>query len=245
MGVVRGSRAAPPNLSECEAREETNVWAMGVITMPTPLDAVLALYPEPIVHRPLADYFRENEAARRFVDLCAARRWPVRVDHLTVRCLDIERRAAPFLAIGYEDRREIVDYPDQGWWAKVYRKPGYPALFLDQAYPDERGKKSFLPAWVKLFGEECFHHVAVRVDDIDAMMAAMQAEGIEFSGAIVGAKGTRLRQIFTAAEQRKGQAYSVLELAERNGYEGFVPEQADGLMQASVMVKKKGKVESG
>jgi hypothetical protein len=61
---------------------------------------------------------------------------------------------------------------------------------------------------------------------------------VEFSGEIVGARGTRLRQIFTAAEQRQGQAYSVLELAERRGYDGFVPEQADGLMQASVKTKK-------
>jgi catechol 2,3-dioxygenase-like lactoylglutathione lyase family enzyme len=202
-------------------------------------DAILAKYPEPLVQRPLADYFRENDAARRFVEVSSAKGWPVIIDHLTVRCLDIERAARPFLAVGYEDRREIVEYPEQGWWAKVYRKAGYPALFIDQAYHDGRGKKSFLPQWVTLFGEDCFHHVAVRVDDIEAAIAAMQAAGVEFSGEIVGARGTRLRQIFTAAEQRQGQAYSVLELAERRGYDGFVPEQADGLMQASVKTKTK------
>jgi catechol 2,3-dioxygenase-like lactoylglutathione lyase family enzyme len=207
--------------------------------MPVTLDDVLARYPEPLVQRPLADYFHDNEAARRYLEVCAANGWPVVVDHLTIRCLDIERRARPFLAVGYEDRNEVVDYPDQGWWAKVYRKRGYPALFIDQAYADERGTKSFLPQWVKRFGEDCFHHVAVRVDDIEAAIAAMQAAGVEFSGQIVGARGTRLRQIFTAAEQRQGQAYSVLELAERRGYDGFVPEQADGLMQASVKTKTK------
>ncbi len=203
------------------------------------LNEVLARYPEPLVQRPLADYFRDNEAARHYLKVCAAKGWPARIDHLTIRCLDIERRAQPFFAIGYQDRNEVVDYPDQGWWAKVYRKAGYPALFIDQAYSDERGKKSFLPKWVTLFGEDCFHHVAVRVDDIEAVMAAMEAAGVEFSGEIVGAKGTRLRQIFTAAEQRKGQAYSVLELTQRLNYEGFVPEQADGLMQASVKTKTK------
>jgi catechol 2,3-dioxygenase-like lactoylglutathione lyase family enzyme len=203
------------------------------------VEHILAQYAEPLIQRPLADYFRDNEAARRFAEISAKRGWPVVVDHLTIRCLDIERRARPLLAIGYQDLHELVEYPEQGWWAKVYRKPGYPALFVDQAYADERGEKSFLPAWVKRFGEDCFHHVAVRVDDIEAAKAAMEAEGVEFSGVIVGPRGTRLRQIFTAAEQREGQAYSVLELAERNNYDGFVPEQADGLMQASVKTKKK------
>ncbi|MEW6325900.1 MAG: VOC family protein [Nitrospirota bacterium] len=203
------------------------------------VEEILSRYPEPLVQRPLADYFRGNEAARRYLEVCAAKGWPARVYHLTIRCLDIERRARPFLAIGYEDRNEVVTYPDQGWWAKVYRKPGYPALFIDQAYADDRGKKSFLPEWVKRFGEDCFHHVAVLVDDIEAAIAAMRASGVEFSGEVVGARGTRLRQIFTEAEQREGQAFSVLELAERRGYDGFVPEQADGLMQASKKIKSR------
>ena len=207
--------------------------------MATALDHILARYPEPLVQRLLADYFRENEAARVYLQACAAKGWPPRIDHLTIRCLDIEQRARPYLAIGYEDHHEVVEYPEQGWWAKVYRKPDYPALFIDQAYTDERGKKSFLPKWVKKFGEDCFHHVAVLVDDIDAAMAVMRAAGIEFSGDVVGAKGTRLRQIFTAAEQRQGEAFSVLELTERRNYDGFVPEQADGLMQASVKKRTK------
>jgi len=204
----------------------------------TTIEQILARYPEPLIQRPLADYFRENDAARRFVEISNKKGWPVIVDHLTIRCLDIDTRARPLLSIGYENRNEIVEYPDQGWWAKVYRKAGYPAMFIDQSYADERGKKSFLSAWVKRFGENCFHHVAVLVNDIEAVKAAMEAEGVEFSGEIVGRRGTRLRQIFTAAEQREGQAFSVLELAERKNYDGFVPEQADGLMQASVKVKK-------
>ncbi|HUJ80043.1 MAG TPA: hypothetical protein VLY45_06995 [Nitrospiria bacterium] len=199
----------------------------------------MARYPEPLIQRPLADYYRGNEAARRFVEISNKKGWPVIVDHLTIRCLDIDRRARPLLAIGYENRNEVVEYPEQGWWAKVYRKSDYPAMFIDQAYADERGKKSFLAAWVKRFGEDCFHHIAVLVDDIEVVKAAMEAEGIEFSGEIVGPHGTRLRQIFTASEQRDGQAFSVLELAERHNYAGFVPEQADGLMQASVKVKRR------
>jgi hypothetical protein len=62
----------------------------------------------------------------------------------------------------------------------------------------------------------------------------MKAHKVQFAGQIVGKSGTRLRQIFSAAEVRQGKAYSVLELTERNNYEGFVPEQADSLMQSSV-----------
>jgi hypothetical protein len=203
----------------------------------TTIDQILTKYPEPLIRRPLADYFRENDAARHFIEISAQRNWSVVIDHLTIRCLDIERRVQPLLAIGYQDRNEVVEYPEQGWWAKVYRKSGYPAMFIDQAYADDRGRKSFLSSWVKRFGEECFHHVAVLVKDIEAVKAAMEAEGVEFSGEIVGPRGTRLRQIFTAAEQREGQAFSVLELAERHDYDGFVPEQADGLMQASLKKK--------
>ena len=206
--------------------------------MATTIDEILDQYREPLIQQPLADYFRENEAARRYLDLCQSHGWVMQLDHLTVRCLDVHRRAQPFLAIGYIDHGEVIEYADQGWWAKVFRKPDYPALFIDQAYTDGRGEKSFLPKWAKRFGEDCFHHVAVRIDDIDHVVSVMQQTGIEFSGSIVGARGTRLRQIFTTAEQRDGMAYSVLELTERCRYDGFVPEQADGLMQSSVKTKK-------
>ena len=62
----------------------------------------------------------------------------------------------------------------------------------------------------------------------------MQARKIEFSGQIVGAPNTDLRQIFTQPENKNGKAYTVLELIERhNGYQGFLPPQADGLMESS------------
>lgn len=182
-------------------------------------------------------YFTENEAARLFAEECDRRKWPLIIDHITIRCLNVDRRAEPFLKSGYVYQDELVEYPDQGWWAKVYRRPGYPALFVDQAYDDPRGKKSIIPEWVKTFGDQALHHVAVRIDDIETAVSALQKRGVEFSGEIVGKRGTRLRQIFTASEVRDGAAYSVLELTERNGYDGFYPEQADSLMQASVKKK--------
>lgn len=189
------------------------------------------------VARLVRDYFRDNEAARVALDLANRAGHPVVIDHLTIRTQRVDDRAREFHRLGYEYRDELVEYPDQGWWAKVYRKTGMPALFIDQAYDDARGAKSLLPAWVSRFGDQVLHHVAIRVPDIDAAKADLERAGVQFSGAVVGPRGTRLRQIFTAAEVRDGQPFSVLELAERNGYEGFVPEQADGLMQSSVVKK--------
>lgn len=195
---------------------------------------MLPSYDDRMVRDLIERYFKENEAARVFADESTLQRWPLIIDHITIRCLDVDRRAEPFLRSGYVYQDEQVEYPDQGWWAKVYRRPDYPALFVDQAYDGVKGEKSIIPQWVKKFGDRVLHHVAVRVDDIEKAVSALQKRGVEFSGSIVGKRGTRLRQIFTASEIRDGEAYSVLELTERNGYDGFYPEQADSLMQASV-----------
>lgn len=195
-------------------------------------------YDAPVAHL-VEEYFRDNEAARKALDLANRAGRLLVIDHITIRTRNVDRRADAFQRLGFQYRDELIEYPDQGWWAKVYRKSGMPAVFIDQAYDDARGGKSLLPAWVDRFGDHVLHHIAIRVPEIEAAKAELEQAGIPFSGAIVGPRGTRLRQIFTAAEVRDGQAFSVLELAERNGYDGFVPEQADGLMQSST-VKKSG-----
>ena len=195
---------------------------------------VLSKCREPLIHSLLKQYFDQNEAARVYLTVVKEKGWIPIIDHITIRCHNVDQRALEFLKIGYQYKDEFIEYPDQGWWAKVYRKKGYPALFVDQAYDDERGKSSILPDWVNTFGDDILHHIAVRVTDIEQAIAAMKAKQIQFAGQIVGARGSRLRQIFTAAEVRQGKAYSVLELTERNQYNGFVPEQADSLMQSSV-----------
>ena len=181
----------------------------------------------------IEDYFSDNVAARTYRKMCKSTGCPFTIDHITLRCLDVARRAVPFLERGYVDADERVEYPDQGWWAKVYRREGHPALFIDQAYADARGAVSIIPAWVDRFGDQRLHHVAVRVVNIDTAITALKERDIAFSGTVVGALGSRLRQIFTVAEIRAGVAFSVLELTERNGYDGFYPEQAGSLMQAS------------
>lgn len=197
---------------------------------------LVAGYDAPVA-RLVEVYFQGNEAARMALDVANRAGRPLVIDHITIRTRNVAQRAEAFQRLGFQYRDELIEYSDQGWWAKVYRKAGMPAVFIDQAYDDARGGKSLLPAWVDRFGDQVLHHIAIRVPDIDVAKAELEHAGVQFSGAIVGPRGTRLRQIFTAAEVRDGQAFSVLELAERNGYDGFVPEQADGLMQSSTVKK--------
>jgi catechol 2,3-dioxygenase-like lactoylglutathione lyase family enzyme len=186
---------------------------------------------EPMV----AQYVARNTAAQAIktdLDSIAVGLLPV-IDHLTIRTDDIDRRAQEFVDLGY-GYAETIEYGD--WYAKVYRAPGYPALFVDQAYADGRGKTSVIPRWVAKFGDGVFHHIAVRVENIEQSIARLKAKGVRFAGEIVGEPGSRLRQIFTVPESVEGEPFSVLELTERHaGYQGFSPPQADGLMRSTVL----------
>jgi 4-hydroxyphenylpyruvate dioxygenase-like putative hemolysin len=188
-----------------------------------------------LIAKMIDDYVSRNRAAkvlRDLLDEAGVGFYPV-ADHLTLRTLDIDRRAAEFTKLGY-GYSETIEYQD--WYAKVYRKVGYPALFVDQAYSDDRGRTSIIPGWVNTFGDQVFHHVAVRVEDIERAIAWLQTRGVVFTGQIVGARGGQLRQIFTAPEMIDGQPFSVLELAERHrGYQGFSPPQADSLMKSTIV----------
>ncbi|MFO0732458.1 MAG: VOC family protein [Nitrospiraceae bacterium] len=186
-----------------------------------------------LIARMVGEFLSKNRAGRVIRDALnevGIGLMPV-VDHLTIRTTDIDRRAAEFTALGFS-YDETINFED--WYAKVFRRPGYPALFIDQAYADERGKTSIIPGWVGRFGDRVFHHVAVRVEDIEAAIAKLKGRGVVFTGEIVGARGGTLRQIVTAPEMVDGHPFSVLELAERHqGYQGFLPPQADSLMKSS------------
>ena len=188
-----------------------------------------------LISRMIGEYISRNQAAKVLRDLLEAAGvgfYPV-ADHLTLRTLNIDRRAEEYARLGY-GYSETIEYED--WYAKVYRKVGYPALFVDQAYPDDRGRTSIIPGWVKTFGDQVFHHVAVRVEDIEQAIERLKAQGVVFAGQIVGTRGGQLRQIFTVPEMIDGQPFSVLELAERHrGYQGFSPPQADSLMKSTVV----------
>jgi len=189
------------------------------------LDELLAAY--------VSDFVARNEAARilkQGLDRAGVGFSPL-ADHLTFRTGDIDRRAEEFLSFGYSFS-ETLTYDD--WFAKVYRKTGYPPLFIDQAYADERGRTSIIPGWVRRFGDGTLHHVAVRVEDIETAMARLGEAGVRFAGAVVGQRGGPLRQVFTVPEDVDGAAFSVVELTERRqGYLGFSPPQADSLMKST------------
>ena len=189
---------------------------------------------ETLITQMTTDFLEHNNAARvlrRALDEAGVGFVPV-TDHLTIRTMDIDQRVREFVALGY-GYDETLQYED--WFAKVYRRAGYPALFVDQAYPDDRGKTSIIPQWVRKFGDQVLHHVAVRVEDIEKAILTLRARGIVFAGEIVGAPGGVLRQIFTAPEMVDGQPFSVLELAERHqGYQGFLPPNANSLMRSTL-----------
>ncbi|HBP90585.1 MAG TPA: hypothetical protein DD706_23190 [Nitrospiraceae bacterium] len=189
---------------------------------------------EQVITRYIHDYVARNHAAamvNQALEEIGIGLFPV-VDHITIRTGSIDPRAEEFLLLGYA-YAETLEYDD--WWAKVYRAPGCPALFVDQAYDGERGKTSIIPPWVKQFGDRTLHHIAVRVADIEASIQRLTAKGVMFAGQIVGERGGDLRQIFTVPEQVNGDAFSVLELAERHrGFQGFSPPHANSLMQSTV-----------
>ena len=114
-----------------------------------------------LLERMVADYVRHNSAAsilKSLLDQAGVGLHPV-IDHVTLRTLDIDQRAREYVALGYV-YSETLEYND--WFAKVYRKVGYPALFVDQGYAGERGQTSNIRRWLRQCGDGIFHHVAVR-----------------------------------------------------------------------------------
>lgn len=179
-------------------------------------------------------YVAQNQTAqlaKGILDAAGIGLKPV-VDHITIRTGDIDRRAREFVRLGYV-YSETLEYHD--WYAKVYRAPGFPALFVDQAYNDERGKTSIIPDWVNRFGDQTLHHIALLTEDIETAMGQLQHKGVTFAGSVSGERGEVLRQVFSVPERVRGIPFSVLELIERHaGYQGFSPPQADALMQSTV-----------
>lgn len=174
----------------------------------------------------IEQFLSENRAANLLendLSNCGVGLMPL-VDHCTIRTLDVNMRAKDFLRLGFVEDHSLGVLEFDNWWAKVYRKPGYPSLFIDQAYEGKRGQSNLIPDWVHAHGDQCFHHIAILVEDIEHAINKLKAQNIEFAGQIVGSKNTDLRQIFTQPEIKNKKAYTVLELIERhNGYEGFLP----------------------
>ena len=193
-----------------------------------PLESLLRQYVD--------DFIRQNQAAQVIANglrVIGIGFWPI-IDHLTFRTFNIDERAKEILKLKYVYDSELGVLEYNNWFAKVYRKPGYPAIFIDQAYSGARGKGSLIPEWVKAFGDKTLHHVALRVEEIEQSVFFLEKQGVHFTGQIVGERGTDLRQIFTQPEMKKGKPFSVIELTERHrGFAGFSPPQANRLMEST------------
>ena len=151
------------------------------------------------------------------------------LDHISIRTRDVQERALEFEALGFSFDSNLGVLERDAWWAKVYRKPGFPPVYIDQAFADARGSGSPMPAWVDRFTDGVLHHVAINVDNIEHAIERFGALGLTFAGTIIGDAGGPYRQIYTEPEIVDGEAFSVLELIERRwGYTGFMSPTAPG-----------------
>ena len=145
------------------------------------------------------------------------------LDHISIRTLDVQERAREFEALGfaYDDRLGVIERDE--WWAKVYRKPGFPAIYIDQAFLEARGERSPIPKWVERFSDGQLHHLAINVDTIEMAISRFQELGVQFTGQIIGDPGSAFRSIYAEPEMVDGEAFTMLELVERRwGYAGFL-----------------------
>src|SRR5688500_118146 len=89
-------------------------------------------------------FVESNRAASLLRDRLAAAGVGLRpvIDHISFRTLHVHERALEFEALGYsyDDTIGVVERDD--FWYKVYRKPGLPAVLIQQAHDDARGTKS-------------------------------------------------------------------------------------------------------
>lgn len=144
------------------------------------------------------------------------------IDHISVRTRDVQERSLEFEALGYQYDDVVGVMERDSWWAKVFRKPGFPPVYIDQPFRDHRGADSTIGSWVDRFGDGGLHHVAVAVDDLDSAQVRLEALGLRFSGSITGITGGPFRQIYTEPELMDGSPHTVLELVERRwGFIGF------------------------
>lgn len=191
---------------------------------------------EQLIRKYVDDFISSNRAAQTLANglrVVGVGLRPV-VDHLTFCARDAEERAREWLSHGYEYDEKLGVMSSENWRAKVYRKNGYPAVFIAQAQDGQRGRESLITEWVNEFGDRVLYHVAVLVDDIEQAVFYLEKQGVAFSGDIAGERNTDLRQIFSAPEMKNGRAFSVLSLTERHrGYTGFLPAQSYGLMESA------------
>lgn len=158
------------------------------------------------------------------------------VDHCTIRTQNIKSVAKKLKAEGFEKvNNGSIDMGD--WFLWSFYRPGYPIVVADQAHYKNKsstGGGKIIHDWVEQFGDEQFHHIAIRVEEIRLAAAKWIQWGVSFSGDIVSDKQTGLKQVFTEPMLRRCLPYTVLEFIERPpGCVGLVVPNADKLVLSS------------
>src|SRR5512133_528017 len=144
------------------------------------------------------------------------------IDHMTFRTLDVLERALEFEALGfaYDDRIGVVER--DSFWYKVYRRPGFPTVLVQQAHADHRGGPSPIRDWVERFTDGQPQHIAILVDKLEHAVKALSAGGVQFLSGQAPHPNDQYRQIYTVPEMVDGAPFTVLELVERRwGFAGF------------------------
>jgi hypothetical protein len=129
--------------------------------------------------------------------------------------------------------------------------PRLSAFFRERPWPAPRredvvalDRESQFGAWVLLHGYDVNHFTGA-VDDIEAVVSALKADGVALKAEIEGERGTKLRQTSTRAvtlpaETEDGPLdwpYAYFELAQRAaGFEGFLGPQAANLFDVTKKV---------
>jgi hypothetical protein len=75
------------------------------------------------------------------------------INHCTLHTPDVDKRAGNLLPIGFSHDQALVTLKFYDWWAKLYRKPGYPSFFVDQAFAGKRGELSLILDWIHIYGD--------------------------------------------------------------------------------------------
>ncbi|MBI5004647.1 MAG: hypothetical protein HZC04_00460 [Candidatus Lloydbacteria bacterium] len=158
------------------------------------------------------------------------------VDHCTIRTQNIKSVAKKLNTQGFEKVKDgSIDMGD--WFLWSFYRPGYPIVVADQAHyknQSSTGGGKIIHDWVERFGDEQFHHIAIRVEEIYQAVTKWTSWGVSFSDGIVCDKQTGLKQVFTKPILSHGYPYTVLEFIERPpGCTGLVVPNADKLVLSS------------
>ncbi|MBI2046265.1 MAG: hypothetical protein HYT28_02505 [Parcubacteria group bacterium] len=183
------------------------------------------------------DYVRQNNDARNFMHQIENCKFDISalVDHCTIRAFNIEHVAKWLYTEGFEKVSDgEINMGD--WFLQVFYKPGYPTIVVDQPNHDKilsSGGGRIIYDWIVKFGYRQFHHVAVRVQEIEKAVHIWTQWGVPFVGDIACDIDTGLKQIFTKPMYRDGHPFTVLEFIERPpGCTGLVVKNADKLVKS-------------